>query len=198
MEKPLKGKKKPLEKTFIMVILPFRRWAELPAFLFTLKFAVDIVSKITQAIAPSLEAMGYSLVLVRLADGKRKTLSIMAERTDAQGMSFDDCTAISRTVSALLDVEDPIQTAYDLEVCSPGLDRPLTRAEDFVRFAGLEAKAESWLPIEGRKRFRGVIRGMQGDVIIMDMPEGEAKIPFSNIRTAKLVVTDTAAKKKKK
>lgn len=135
--------------------------------------------------------MGYALVLVKLADGsRRKTLTLMAERTDDKMMSFDDCAEISRTVSALLDVEDPIAGAYDLEVSSPGIDRPLTKPQDFTRFAGYEAKCETMVPIDGRKRFKGAIVGIEGEVITFKMPEGEAKVPFSNIRTAKLVMTD--------
>src|ERR1700722_4468978 len=101
---------------------------------------MNIVEKITAAIEPSLANMGYALVQVKLADGaRRKTLTIMAERRDNGAMGFADCSAISERASALLDVEDPIVSAYDLEVCSPGIDRPLTRLQDFVRFAGFEA-----------------------------------------------------------
>lgn len=159
---------------------------------------MDIISKITHAIEPSLTAMGYGLVLVRLADGgHRKTLAIMAERLDDRAMSFDDCADISRTVSALMDVEDPIAGAYNLEVSSPGVDRPLTKAKDFDRFAGQEAKMETMLPIDGRKRFRGVIKGIEKELITLALPEGEVKIPFGHVRTAKLVVSDTLVKKRK-
>jgi ribosome maturation factor RimP len=152
---------------------------------------MDVISKITQTIEPSLTSMGYSVVLLKLAEGgSRKTLMVMAERADDRMMSFDDCTEISRTVSALLDVEDPINGAYDLEVCSPGIDRPLTRAADFTRFAGHEAKIETALPVDGRKRFKGVVKGMAKNVITLAMPEAEVQIPFGHIRTAKLVVTD--------
>jgi ribosome maturation factor RimP len=152
---------------------------------------MDIVQKITATIEPSLEAMGYTLVQIKLADGsRRKTLTVTAERQDEQAMGFDDCAEISRTISALLDVEDPIQGAYDLEVSSPGLDRPLTRPADFSKYAGYEAKCETFIPLDGRKRFRGILKGMEGEHVIIDMPEGEARIAFSNIRTAKLVLTD--------
>jgi ribosome maturation factor RimP len=152
---------------------------------------VDLLSRITQIIEPSLEAMGYGLVLVKFMDGKTKTLSIMAERADEVMMSFDDCADISRTVSALLDVEDPIQSAYNLEVMSPGIDRPLTRASDYTRFAGFEAKLETMVPVDGRKRFKGVVEGISpDDVVTLVMPEGKAQIALRSIRTAKLVVTD--------
>ena len=153
---------------------------------------MDVISKITQIVEPSLESMGYGIVLIKLADGgKRKTLTVMAERKDDQMMSFDDCTEISRTISALLDVDDPITTAYNLEVCSPGIDRPLTKIEDFKRFNGFEAKIETLMPVEGRKRFRGELKGTQKDIITVLMPEGnEVKLPFSHVRIAKLVMTD--------
>jgi ribosome maturation factor RimP len=153
---------------------------------------MDVVQKITQTIEPSMQAMGYTLVLVKLADGaRRKTLTVMAERQDGQAMGFDDCAEISRMASALLDVEDPFTGAYDLEVCSPGIDRPLTRQEDFSRYAGQMAKLETMIPLEGRRRFKGTLKGMEGNDIAMAMPEGgEVRIPFNNIRTAKLVVTD--------
>lgn len=108
-------------------------------------------------------------------------------------MGVDDCTEISRTASALLDVEDPIAGPYDLEVSSPGLDRPLTKLSDFERFAGHEAKCETLLPLDGRRRFRGVLQGVDKDNILLAMPEGKARIPFSAIRTAKLVLTDELA-----
>lgn len=153
---------------------------------------MDVVHKIREAIEPSLSAMGYGLVQVKLAEGsRRRALILMAERTDDKAMSFDDCTEISRTVSALLDVEDPIEGAYDLEVCSPGIDRPLTREMDFERYTGYEAKCETMIPVEGRKRFRGIIKGIKKGLITIVMPEGtESQIAFTNIRTAKLVLTD--------
>jgi ribosome maturation factor RimP len=177
-----------------MLILPFKGGPNCPPFLFTM----DIVQKITQTIEPSLEAMGYALVQVKLADGmRRKTLTVMAERTDGTSMGFDDCTAISQTAGALLEVEDPITTAYDLEVCSPGIDRPLTKLKDFVRFTGVEAKVETMIPIDGRRRFRGKIEGVENEVITLVMPEGKAAIEFRNIRSAKLQMSDALLKKDK-
>jgi len=155
---------------------------------------MDVVSQITEAITPSLEAMGYELVLVRMSEAsRRRTLTVMAERADGVEMNLDDCTEISRTISALLDVEDPISGAYDLEVSSPGIDRPLTRAKDFQRFAGREAKMEVAAPVNGRKRFKGVLQGIKGETIALAMPEGNVEIAFSNVRTAKLVMTDELA-----
>lgn len=144
-----------------------------------------------------MEAMGYRLVHTRFADGKRKTLSIMAERSDGVMMSFDDCADITNAVSALLDVEDPISGAYNLEVCSPGIDRPLTRRDDYSRFAGKEAKIETIIPVDGRKRFRGIIKGIDGDAISLAGDEGSFSINFPLIRTAKLVPEDMVRPKPK-
>jgi ribosome maturation factor RimP len=164
---------------------------------------VDIIERINQIIEPSLTALGYHLVQVKLADGaRRKTLSIMAERKDGTMMSFNDCTQISHTASALLDVDDPITGAYDLEVCSPGLDRPLTQADDFSRYAGYEIKCETLIPTLGRKRFRGILKGIAGQTVTLVMEGADVEIPYANIRSAKLVVNDAvvseALRKQKK
>lgn len=152
---------------------------------------MDLIEKITSIIEPSLDDMGYAIVQIKMADGdRRKTLTIMAERKDGVVMGFDDCTEISRVVGALLEVDDPITGAYNLEVCSPGIDRPLTKPEDYSKYAGYEAKIETQLPIDGRKRFRGVLKGMNDNKVTMDMEGKDTVISFSNIRTAKLVMTD--------
>ncbi|MBV8776039.1 MAG: ribosome maturation factor RimP [Alphaproteobacteria bacterium] len=141
-------------------------------------------------IEPSLEAMGYRLVRVAFLGARRATLQIMAERIDETPMTVDDCTEISRSVSALLDVADPIPNAYMLEVSSPGLDRPLTRPEDYDRFAGFEAKIELGAPLEGRKRFRGRILGRTEDRVRIVAENGEVQLPLAAIAKAKLVITD--------
>lgn len=146
--------------------------------------------RIAAMIAPSLEAMGYSLVRVSHSGGRRPTLQIMAERRDGVGMTVGDCEEISRHVSALLDVEDPIAGAYTLEVSSPGIDRPLVRAEDYDRFAGFEAKLELAHAIEGRKRFRGRILGREGDTVRLATEQGEVSLPLGDVARAKLVLTD--------
>ena len=106
-------------------------------------------------------------------------------------MSVDDCTEISRAVSALLDVEDPISGAYSLEISSPGIDRPLTRAKDFAQWAGFEVKLESVQPIDGRKRFRGKLLGLdEAGNVRLAVETGEAAIPFADVRGAKLVLND--------
>jgi ribosome maturation factor RimP len=150
-----------------------------------------MVQKIQATIEPSLDAMGYTVVLIKMGEGaKRKTLTIMAERKDDVTMGFDDCTQISRMVGALLEVDDPISGAYNLEVCSPGIDRPLTKPADFERYKGYEAKIETMLPVNSRRRFKGELKGIKDEVITIHMPEGDAEITYGNIRAAKLVMTD--------
>jgi len=126
-----------------------------------------------------------------LIGGKgRQTLQVMAERQDRAGMTVDDCADISRALSALLDVEDPLPGAYNLEVSSPGIDRPLTRRDDFARFAGFEAKVELSAPVAGRKRFRGRLKGIDGDMIAIETDDGDAALPFGAVERAKLVLSD--------
>jgi ribosome maturation factor RimP len=149
---------------------------------------------IAPIIEPSLEAMGYRLVRVAFLGAKRATLQIMAERVDGAPMTVDDCTDISRSVSALLDVADPIESAYMLEVSSPGLDRPLTRPEDYDRFAGFEAKIELAQPLDGRKRFKGRILGRAEDAVRLRGDGGEVSLPLGDITKAKLVITDDLLK----
>ena len=105
-------------------------------------------------------------------------------------MTVEHCAEISRALSALLDVADPLPGAYQLEVSSPGIDRPLVRRADFERFAGFEARIETATPIEGRRRFRGRLGRLEGDVVHLEAPEGERSIPFSAIKKAKLILTD--------
>jgi ribosome maturation factor RimP len=147
--------------------------------------------KIEAMIAPSLEAMGYRVVRVAVTGGRRAaTLQVMAERADERAMTVDDCADISRTVSALLDVADPIAGAYTLEVSSPGIDRPLVRREDFARFAGFEAKVELNQPVAGRRRFRGKLLGVEGEAVRLLVDEAPVELPLAQVARAKLVLTD--------
>jgi ribosome maturation factor RimP len=146
--------------------------------------------KIEAIFAPSLEAMGYRVVRVAITGGRRATLQIMAERVDGAAMTVEDCADISRTVSALLDVADPIDGAYLLEVSSPGIDRPLVKREDFTRFAGYETRVELDAPVDGRKRFRGRLEGIDGDQVRMIVEGAPVALPFATITRAKLVLTD--------
>lgn len=149
------------------------------------------------------EAAGYAIVRLRLMGGSKtgRTLQIMGERaTGGPGdgdMDIDDCGRLSRAVSGVLDAADPIGGEYRLEVSSPGVDRPLTRLADFATFEGFEAKLELDRLAEGRKRFRGLLAGVEGDTVGIDL-EGEevtALIPFAWITEAKLVLTDALLKR---
>lgn len=156
----------------------------------------SLESKVGALIAPSLEAMGYELVRVRLTGGGKPAkrgganLQIMAERIDRNGMTVEDCADISRNVSAILDVEDPIRGAYTLEVSSPGIDRPLTKVEHFRRFAGFDARVETRFPIDGQKRFRGPIVGAGEDTVTLSVDGADVTLPMEEIASAKLVLTD--------
>ncbi len=149
------------------------------------------MEQIARLIEPSLQDMGYNLVRVQFTGGRRAVLQIMVERADDGAMDVDDCAALSRTISALLDVEDPIASGYTLEVSSPGIDRPLVKPDDFDRFAGLEAKLELAVPVNGRKRFRGRLIGMVGDRVRIRIGRGgTVELPFADIAQAKLVLND--------
>ena len=147
-------------------------------------------NRIAQAIEPSLLAMGYRLVRVVITSGRRPTLQVMAERLDDHPMTVEDCTQISHSVSAILDVADPIAGAYMLEISSPGIDRPLVRAEDYDRFSGFEARIELARPIEGRKRFRGRLLGTSAESVRLATEAGEVRLPLADVSRAKLVLTD--------
>ncbi len=140
-------------------------------------------------LSPVIEGLGYELVRVRLMSGKSKTLQIMADKPDG-GIEVDDCARISTAVSAVLDVEDPLEDAYTLEVSSPGIDRPLTRMKDFDAWAGYEAKIETTELIDGRRRFRGLLAGTEGDEVLIEIEEGTIGLKFDWLSDAKLVLTD--------
>lgn len=148
-------------------------------------------TKVEAMIAPTIEAMGYELVRVLIAGGQSVTLQVMAERPDGKAMTVDDCADISRAVSALLEVEDPITGPYRLEVSSPGIDRPLVKARDFDRFAGHRVRIEAGEAIDGRRRFIGALKGVRGETVVVVLDGGEeAAVPFDSIVRAKLVLTD--------
>ncbi|HET7717904.1 MAG TPA: ribosome maturation factor RimP [Bauldia sp.] len=155
-------------------------------------------ARIANAIEPTIVGLGYRLVRVKLSAMNGTTLQIMAERPDGT-MTVDDCEILSRDLSPVLDVEDPIDRAYHLEVSSPGIDRPLVRRSDFVEWGGHLAKIELDQPLNGRKRFRGKLAGVEGDAVrvALDAPvEGEtfAMVPLDAIHEAKLVLTDELIK----
>ncbi|MGZ5938488.1 MAG: ribosome maturation factor RimP [Rhizomicrobium sp.] len=140
-------------------------------------------------IEPAVEAAGFRLVRLRLMGGYVKTLQIMAERPDGT-MNVEDCAILSRALSEFLDAENPIEGDYELEVSSPGIDRPLTRLMDFSRWAGHEAKIELHTPIDGRRRFRGKLLGLEGNDVVIQTQDSRALVPFKQIAEAKLVLTD--------
>ncbi len=149
---------------------------------------MQLTDRIAETIEPALAAMGYEIVRVQLGGGRRSaTLQIMCDRLDGQGLTLDDCAEISRLASAVLDVEDPIAGEYTLEVSSPGLDRPLTRPKDFDRFAGCEARIELSLPVDGRKRFRGVLRGLEGETVLLETGDGPCRLALPDIEKARLI-----------
>ncbi|MFV0243451.1 MAG: ribosome maturation factor RimP [Qingshengfaniella sp.] len=158
------------------------------------KAAID--RRLAAIITPVIEDLGFELVRVRLMGGKTKTMQIMADRPDG-GIEVDDCARISTAISATLDVEDPLDDAYTLEVSSPGIDRPLTRLKDFEAWAGYEAKIETTEMIDGRRRFRGTLAGVEdGEVLIEIDSQGAGTNPitiglqFDWLSDAKLVLTD--------
>jgi ribosome maturation factor RimP len=146
---------------------------------------------------PVAEAHGYEIVRVRLmGGGKARKLQIMAERPDGD-MNVEDCGRLSRAIIEVLEPADPIVGDYVLEVSSPGVDRPLTRLKDFETYAGLEAKIELDRVAEGRKRFKGVLAGVEDGMVAIDL-EGEAETalaPFDWIADAKLVLSDELLKR---
>ena len=151
--------------------------------------------RIKQIIESSVNAEGFDLVRVLFSGAEKdNTLQIMVERLDGTNMTSDDCEKLSRSLSALLDVEDVIQSRYLLEITSPGIDRPLVKLADYDRFKGREAKSETLLPIDGRKRFKGELLGTDGKKIILNFEGKEIKIDFEAITKAKLVLTDELLK----
>ena len=155
----------------------------------------DLVAKapfdrrLAEIVRPTVEGMGFALVRLRLMGGKTKTLQVMAERLDGR-MEIEDCAALSRALSAVLDVEDPITDEYNLEVSSPGIDRPLTRLEDFARWEGYEARIETEEAIEGRRRFKGLLAGVEGSEVLIEIDEGVVGLEFDWLGDAKLILTD--------
>jgi ribosome maturation factor RimP len=147
-------------------------------------------NSVAQMIEPSLAAMGYRLVRILLTGGRRATLQVMAERLDDLPITHDDCREISHSVSAILDVADPIVGAYTLEISSPGIDRPLVRREDYDRFRGFEARIEVTKPLGGRRRFRGRLMGTEDGVLRLLTESGEARLPLDAVSRAKLILTE--------
>lgn len=147
--------------------------------------------RIVAAIEPTVEDMGFRLVRAQLSGTVRPVLQIMAEPKDGGAMTVAHCAELSRALSAVLDVEDPIGGAYTLEVSSPGVDRPLTRPEDFERFAGFDARVDLEAAIDGKRRFRGRLGGLdENGHVLVGENEDLMRVPLENVRRAKLLLTD--------
>jgi ribosome maturation factor RimP len=152
-------------------------------------------SEVERLIEPIAESLGYRVVRVRLSGANTLLLQVMAERTDGT-MGVDDCSRLSRAISAAFEHDDPIESEYVLEVSSPGIDRPLTRRRDFEAYAGHEARLELKSPLNGRRRIRGALKGLKGEDVVIETDLGEGKgrgelaVPYMLIGEAKLVLTD--------
>jgi len=150
--------------------------------------------RIAEQIEPTVNDLGFELVRVQLTGDAERCLQIMAEPVDGRTMTVDDCASISRALSAVLDVDDPIDGAYRLEVSSPGLDRPLVRLKDYTKFQGFEAKIELHTPIDGRKRFRGILGTPENSTINLLFEGQDLSFEFDDIYRAKLILTDELIK----
>ncbi len=151
------------------------------------KTAID--RRLAEIITPAIEGLGYELVRIRLQGGKTRILQIMADRPEG-GIDVEDCAKISTAVSAVLDVEDPVEDAYVLEVSSPGIDRPLTRLKDFEVWEGYEARVETTELIDGRRRFKGILQGVEDGEVLIEIEEGTIGLKFDWLSDAKLILTD--------
>lgn len=169
-----------------------------PVFLF-LDHMTDLIAKtaidrrLAGIVGPAIEGLGFELVRIRLMGGKQRILQIMADRPEG-GIEVDDCAKISTAVSAILDVEDPIEDNYTLEVSSPGIDRPLTRLKDFEIWKGWEARIETTELIDGRRRFKGALAGVEDDEVLILLEEAGEEVTiglkFDWLSDAKLILTE--------
>ncbi|WP_315974412.1 ribosome maturation factor RimP [Microvirga sesbaniae] len=154
-----------------------------------------VAARVAAIVEPVIEDLGFNLVRVRVTGQNGCTVQIMAERPDGT-MSVADCETVSRGISPVLDLEDPIATAYHLEISSPGIDRPLVRVSDFERWSGYEAKVEMAVPVAGRKRYRGLLRGVEDGMLVIELPDVKegldpiARVPLTDLGEAHLVLTD--------
>ncbi len=157
----------------------------------TLLNHTGLEGRIAALVAPTLGGMGYELVRVAVLGREKPTVQIMADRADGALITVEDCEAISHAVGAVLDVDDPIHTEWTLEVSSAGIDRPLTRVKDWNRFAGHLARAETNMPIGGRKRFAGIVLGADEQTGRLRLDDGtDIALPLADLKKARLVLTD--------
>lgn len=156
-----------------------------------------IIQLIDGLVRPAIEGLGFSLVRIKLSSQRGEdVLQIMAEPADGEReMTVEDCAQISRHVSAIMDVEDPITSAYRLEISSPGIDRPLTSIEEFERFIGHTVNVEMEWPVDGRKRFKGDILSAEAGVIVLQLDaKNKVSLEFEGMQSAKLALTDDLIK----
>ena len=155
------------------------------------KTAID--RRLAAIVGPVIEGLGFELVRIRLMGGKTRTLQIMVDRPDG-GIEVDECATCSTAISAVLDVEDPIEDTCILEVSTPGIDRPLTRLKDFDMWVDYEARLETTELIDGRRRFKGVLQGTEGEEVLIEIEEGGETLTiglqFDWLSDAKLLLTD--------
>ncbi len=156
----------------------------------SLRATNPVEERVIALVEPTASGLGFRVVRVRVSGNRRKRLQIMAERLSDGEMGIDDCTRLSRALAPVFDLEDPIPGEYDLEISSPGIDRPLMRIEDFERFVGHAAKIETAAMTDGQRRYKGVIASVDGDVIVLETDTGEARLNFSALSDARLVLTD--------
>jgi ribosome maturation factor RimP len=149
-----------------------------------------VEDRVVALIDPTAAGLGFRIVRVRLSGNRRKRLQIMAERVSDGEMGIADCSKLSRALAPVFDLDDPVEGEYDLEISSPGIDRPLMRIEDFERFKGHEAKLETSAMNDNQRRFKGVISAVEGDVIVLTTDQGEARLKFEQLSDARLVLTD--------
>ena len=154
---------------------------------------MELADRISEMVRPTVETLGYLLVRVQVSGRQRPRLQVMAERIDGRPMMVDDCASLSHSLSAVLDVEDPISTTYTLEVSSPGIDRPLVQLADYDRFAGFEARIELVRLVGGRRRFCGRLLGTTGETIRLDVDGAEVEVHYRDIQRAKLVPTQDSS-----
>ncbi|HEY0214647.1 MAG TPA: ribosome maturation factor RimP [Paenirhodobacter sp.] len=155
------------------------------------KSAMD--QRLAAIVTPVIEGLGYELVRLRMQGGRHPLLQIMADKPEG-GINVEDCAVISTAVSAVMDVDDPIEEKYTLEVSSPGIDRPLTRLKDFDVWADYEARIETTELIDGQRRFKGFLRGTEGNEVLVEIEQGDETITiglqFDWLADAKLILTD--------
>ncbi len=153
--------------------------------------AMGLEARLSATITPTIEAMGYELVRVAVLGRERPTVQVMADRADGAQIGIEDCEAIAAAVGAVLDVDDPMPGAWQLEVSSAGIDRPLTRVKDWNRFSGHLARVEMAVPIDGRRRFSGTVLGADETHAQVRLDDGtDVAVPLASLRRAKLVLTD--------